>query len=460
MRNLILCGLLLAGAAHSQTIQPDQFAAWIRSSPAPGVYTLAPGVHRATDDRAKPLFLRDGGFEGAEDTPLVIQGAGAGQTIIECPEVCYFSRSEYVTWKGLTIRGYVNTDHARYWRFLGVTLDDPNGIGPTVPNGSRPGILFKAASRDGLNDPDPGSGPITFEGGRFDPVVDGTDTTLDFVGTQGVKILHSTFERCNRGCLQAKGGAGVIEGYEIAYNLIKDAGQRGIMVGGSTDPGRYDPLTTEAKAEFGSADIHDNVILGGNACAVFSTTAGPVRFHHNLCRGASAFQIRMLVESEFPPFYEAGGLRGLQIDHNVFADWGGRWDNVITGMAQIGERWGAASNETISVEHNLFNHWTGQRSWPLRWKQGGNIQVVPGALTFSEDGRSLIDAVGVDNWQDYGPRPEVEPPPIDERLDGAMAFLVVMPDGRVLFYPDAESAAEAAKNGGTVAKLKISGASE
>ena len=455
----ILCGLLFAAAVHPQAIQPDQFQAWIRSSPAPGVHALAPGVHRATEDRTKPLFLAAGRFDGKPDAPIILQGAGMDQTIIECPEVCYFSRSEYVELRDLTIRGYINSDHMRHWRFTRVRWDDPDGIGPRNGQGKLPGIVFKAASSDGPNDPDPGSGPLSFEDNIFEPHPEGIDTALDFVGTQGVELVGNTWSRCNRGCLQAKGGAGIIAPYVIAYNLILDAGDRGIFLGGSTDAGRYHPPVNNAAGEFGGADVRGNIVLGGKACATFASLRGPVRFHHNFCRGASAFQVRMLVETEYPAFRDAGWFRNLAIDHNVFADWTGNWDNTFQSLIQVGEKWGAASNQTIQLKHNLFNHWTGERSWRKEWAQEGNIQVKPEAMRFSVDGRSVVSVDGVDNWPDYGPRP-VAVPPVDHSMDGAPVFMVLWPDGRVLFYPDLSSAADAAENGGIVARILVSGAGE
>ena len=56
MRILILLALSTPFAlAFGQVITPDQFQTFMKSSPAPGVYQLAPGTHQATDDRPMPV---------------------------------------------------------------------------------------------------------------------------------------------------------------------------------------------------------------------------------------------------------------------------------------------------------------------------------------------------------------------------------------------------------------------
>lgn len=366
-----------------------------------GVYEIPAGAHDLSG-----LYVLRGHLWGSEDRPIVISGAGP-ETILRCPGVCYFEASQWVTFRDLTIEGAINSRHLRHWRFERVAFRDA-GIGWPQK------VLLKAtgAPYPERKPVDVGAGPIEFEGCTFDPSPDGADTALDFVATQGVKILRSTFERCNRGCLQAKGGSGIREPFEIAHNWIKDGGQRGVFVGGGANPEFFDPPIDEARAEFGAASIHDNTIVGaasGNsACFVAGTVAGPVAFEHNLCIGQRGYVIRLLDENQHPATKE--GVRNVTVRRNLFATWEPpQWPNTNVVQTTLANsiRW-----ESIAIDDNIFGFASRSQywGWPDRnpLPTTGNIDRADVAIEY-DDGKPRVA-----NWPEYGPRPD---PPTDERAE-------------------------------------------
>jgi len=399
---ILLCILASQATAQTQTTGSPVLAARIQTASgllefltqptAGGVYTIGGGVYTLPPN----TFTQRDRLSGTQQAPIVIQGEGIGKTIIECPNVCYFEPNSWVIWRDLTIRGAINSRHLRHWSFQRVRFDDPNAIGWTQR------VLFKTtgAPTPYSNPVDIGAGPILFENCEFRPHDSAADTTLDFVATQGVQILDSIFEKCARGCWQAKGGSGILEPYIIARNWIQDAGQRGIYLGGGANPEFFDPPLNQAQAEFGAAEVYDNIVEGGNTCFTVGTVSGPIDFHHNLCIAQSGWQFRMIDENQNPATAE--GVRNVTIRDSIMLDWiPPQWPNTNVLASAGTVQW-----HTITMRNLLFNYPSRQYFWG--WPYHVDNPMVKENIIDSADVEYERDADGkprVIDWAEHGPRP-------------------------------------------------------
>ena len=432
MKHLLLA-LFLAIPAAAQIATDEAVRELLDGPTVGGSYSIGAGTFRPGS-----LFVNRGDLSGTADNPVVITGAGISETIIECPSVCYFEPNQHVTFRDLTIRGAWNSRHLRNFTFERVRFDDPEAIG------WRQKVLWKTtgAPVPYVNPVDVGAGPIFFRECEFAPHPDGTDTALDFVATQGVQITDSIWERCNRGCLQAKGGSGIKVAFVIARNWIRDGGSRGIFLGGGTDWNLFDPPIEEAKAEFGSAEVYDNIIEGGDrdisACFTVGTAAGPIDFHHNLCLGQSGHLFRLIDENQHPATIE--GVRNVTIRNSIVAQWKPpQWPNtnVLSTSLANSIRW-----ETIKLADLVFDMASRKKFWG--WPEAdplptvGIIENVTVEIVRDPGGRPRV--VG---WEDYGPRPVV----IDESV-GKMSLFVGQ-NGKLY------STAEAAKRAGEFVEIMV-----
>lgn len=361
-----------------------------------GAYVIGAGVYRLPT----LTVVEEGRLSGTEESPIVIQGEGIGKTIIECPDVCYFEPNSWVVWRDLTIRGGINSRHLHHWGFQRVRFEDPDAIG------WKQRVLFKTTGAPKPYDApvDVGAGPIIFRSCEFRPHDSATDTALDFVATQGVQIFDSIFEKCARGCLQAKGGSGIREPFVFARNWIQDAGQRGIFLGGGTNTEYFDPPLEEAQAEFGSAAVYDNIVEGGSVCFTAGTVRGPIDFHHNLCIGQSGWQFRLVDENQTPETAE--GVRNVIIRRSIMLDWiPPQWPD--TNVLATG---GTIQWDTIVMSNLVFNYDSRQSFWG--WPDHLNSPIVKHNITDFADVEYKRDAAGrpqVVGWSGYGPRPRTHP---------------------------------------------------
>jgi|GEM_PF-2417244 len=340
--------LLLLGsisAAAQTIIETDQeLLELLRQNTAPGVYQLAA---RTFARSGSATYGADPGrLSGTPEEPIIIRGAGINSTTIECPQVCFFSDNENVIFEDLTIRGAINSQHLKNWTFRRVRFKDvaTPELNRRTFGGQAGGVIYKTAGA-GV-----GAGPIVFESCIFDPAeIASPDTVMDFVGVQGVEILDSIFERCNRGCLQSKGGSGTVVPFRIEGNLVRDAGDRGIFVGGGAGPRFFDPPIAISRHEFGSATIRNNVIVGGKACITVSTFGGPVLVENNLCYGQSNFLWRLLKENEAA---DIDVSRDLTVRRNIFAGFTGENEFLFN----YSNRPGHFIWDSIRFEENAFDH--------------------------------------------------------------------------------------------------------
>jgi len=397
---ILLCILAAQATAQTQAIAlagriqtTSGLLEFLTEPTAGGAYVIEAGVHTLPT----LTVTEKGRLSGTREAPIIIQGEGIGKTIIECPNVCYFEPNSWVIWRDLTIRGGINSRHLRHWGFQRVRFEDPQAIGWSQR------VLFKttgAPKTDG-DTVEVGAGPIIFRNCEFSPHESAEDTTLDFVATQGVQIFDSVFERCARGCLQAKGGSGILEPYVIARNWIKDAGSRGLFLGGGTNPQYFDPPIEEAKAEFGSAAVYDNIVEGGSVCFTAGTVRGPIDFRNNLCIGQSGWQFRLVDENQNPATAE--GVRNVIIRRNIMLDWiPPQWAN--TNVLATG---GTIQWDTIVMANLVFNYDSRQYFWG--WPDHVDTPMVKANIIDFADVEYRRDAVGrpyVIDWAGYGPRPK------------------------------------------------------
>jgi hypothetical protein len=338
---------------------------------APGVYELS--ARRFDKPGPGAFSVERGALSGTPDQPVVIRGRGIDLTVIECPGICYFSGNSHVVFEDLTIHGAVNSAYLKHWTFRRVKFKDtiaPGG-GRDTFGGQFGGIVFKTAGGGG------GAGPLLFENVVFDPApIPDPDTTLDFVGVQGVEVIDSVFERCNRGCMQAKGGSGTVIPFRWEGNLIKDAGQRGVFFGGGAGRRYFDPPIEDSRHEFGAAIIRNNVIIGGWACFVGSTFGGPVLVENNLCIGQSRYYWRVLRENDDA---EIGRTQGLTIRRNFFVGFTG-WTSPAFNYSDNASARGHFKWKTFVIEENVFERDPeAERYWPRGLAVRNNITVAESA---------------------------------------------------------------------------------
>lgn len=315
-----------------------------RQNTAPGVYELA--ARTFTRPGSATFGADPGRLTGTREQPIVIRGQGIDQTVIECPQLCFFSNNDFVVFEDLTIRGAVNSQNLKHWifrrvRFVDIATPQLNRL---TFGGQALGVVYKTAGGG------EGAGPILFEECQFEPaILAQPDTVLDFVGVQGVEIVDSVFERCNRGCLQAKGGSGTVVPFRIEGNVVKDAGDRGFFVGGGAGPRFFDPPIEISRHEFGAATIRNNIIIGGKACFAVSTFGGPVLVENNLCFGQSLYLWRVLRENTDLAIDVS---RDLTVRNNVFAGFTGENEFAFNYSANSPEHfiW-----DSILFESNAFD---------------------------------------------------------------------------------------------------------
>ncbi len=348
MRIVTLLVLLGAMPAAGQALIETDLALleFFRHNTVPGVYELS--ARRYAKPGSATFGADEGKLSGTAEQPVVIRGQGIDRTIIECPRICFFSGNSHVIFEDLTIHGAINSAHLKHWTFRRVKFSDAvtPGTSRQTFGGQAGGILFKTAGGG------KGAGPLRFERVIFDPApIPNPDTTLDFVGVQGVEIIDSVFERCNRGCMQAKGGSGAVIPYRWEGNLIKDAGDRGIFFGGGAGRRFFDPPIDISRHEFGSAVIRNNVIIGGLACFAGSTFGGPVLVENNLCIGQSRFYWRALRENDDA---EIAQTRDLTIRRNIFVGFTGE-NELAFNYSRNAPSQGHFVWDSFLIEENAFD---------------------------------------------------------------------------------------------------------
>lgn len=251
--------LTLALVASAQTVKTSaELDSAMRSAAAGGAILLQPGTY---------TLKQHVGSLRALDRPLTISSVDpANPALIDCSGNCYISGARGVTLENLDIAGRMNWDG----------LTHPGESGDLVfrrirfrDAGGGKEMLKLAHLRDVL---------IT-ECSFVRSGAGAHDRPVDAVGVDDLIVEHSYFERCKGGCIQAKGGS---RNTIVRWSLFNVGGSRAIQLGGSTCPTCWGPGKTPGPFESYDGEVHDNVIIGTQACFSLSTQTGGY-VHHNTC---------------------------------------------------------------------------------------------------------------------------------------------------------------------------------
>lgn len=275
--------------------------------------------------------------------------------VIECHGVLYLTESDAVWFENIAFTGAINSRNMRDLKFHHCSFTDSGDIGWEQK------VLFKStgAPYPQFKPTVKGAGPIKFTNCYFDQNPKSKDCMLDFVATQGVEITDSIINFCVRGVMQCKGGSGILDAFVFARNWVRNGGSRGVFFGGVANREFFDPPLAEAKADFGSGYIHDNVIEGGGCAFTMGTVAGPIKVNNNTCIGQSGHQMRLVSENQSPEAKE--GIRNITIENNSFFDWvPPRWPN--TNVLAVADP-GTVQWDTVTLRSLRFNYPSRKQFW-------------------------------------------------------------------------------------------------
>jgi hypothetical protein len=118
------------------------------------------------------------------------------------------------------------------------------------------------------------------------------------------------------GAVQFKGGSDQVD---IVGNLIRDAGWRGVNMGGSTGAVFFRPPLTSSRPNYEAARIRTqaNVFVGGEAAVAF-TGCVDCEFSHNTVVDPAKWVARILQETVSAGAYSFAPTSGGRIVDNIF----------------------------------------------------------------------------------------------------------------------------------------------
>jgi hypothetical protein len=250
--------------------------------------TIAGGIEQATPgtavvihagNYAADLYLD--GVQGSEGAPIWIGGAeGEARPVIAGGgEAIHLTRPRYLILHDLEITGasgnginiddggqYDDEDAARYLGVRRVAIHDIGGGGNE-----------DCLKLSGLNDYFVVDSEFRRCGGG------GAGSGIDHVGCHRGTIARNHFEDISGNAVQSKGGSFDIE---IRYNLMIEAGERGLNMGGSTGFEFFRPPLSTRAANFEARDIRAvaNVIVGGNAALAYVGCVDCVAINNTIVR--------------------------------------------------------------------------------------------------------------------------------------------------------------------------------
>ena len=224
---------------------------------------------------------------------------------------------------------------------------------------------------------------------------------LKLAGVSDVAVLHSTFGRCGDGpgsgavgvggvgvhkatiawnkfsgngygAAQFKGGSDEID---VVGNVVRDAGWRGVNMGGSTGPEFFRPPLTSARPNYEAARIRvrANLFVGGEAAAAF-TGCVDCEFSHNTVVDPSRWAVRILQETaSLGPYAFAPASHG-RIAGNIFYF---KRSDLNTGEdINVGA---GTDPESFSLSRNLwYAHDTPRQSDPRLGHIGADNRAIVG----------------------------------------------------------------------------------
>ena len=255
---------------------------------------------------------------GTADAPIWISGApGESRPVIKGGgDALHFVRPRYLVIQDLDIRDaggngvnvddgdeVTNADAARFVVLQRLAIDNagvhPAGIADCVKLAgvSDVAVLHSTIGRCGNG---PGSGAVGVGG----------------VGVHRATVAFNQFVGNGYGAVQFKGGSDEVD---VVGNVVRDAGSRGVNMGGSTGPEFFRPPLTTARPNYEAARIRvrANRFIGGEAAAAF-TGCIDCEFTHNVVVDPTRWVIRVLQETvSLGQYAFAAASRGLIAD-NIF----------------------------------------------------------------------------------------------------------------------------------------------
>jgi hypothetical protein len=319
-------------------------------------------------------------IRGTGAAPIWIAGApGGSRPVIKGGgDGLHFVRPQYLVIQDLEIRDAAGN---------GINIDDGDEVGN--PEAARFVVLQRLA--------------IGGTGRRPAGIAD----CLKLAGVSDVAVLHSTIGRCGDGpgsgavgvggvgihratiawneftgngygAVQFKGGSDEID---VVGNVVRDAGWRGVNMGGSTGPEFFRPPLTRERPNYEAARIRvrANVFVGGEAAAAF-TGCVDCEFSRNTVVDPSKWAVRILQETVSLGQYAFAPASRGRIADNVFYF---KRSDLNTGEdVNVGA---GTDPETFSLVRNLwYAHDTPRQSEPrlgaLGVDQGSMIGVDPRTL--------------------------------------------------------------------------------
>lgn len=318
------------------------------------------------------LFLSD--VRGTAAAPIWIAGApGEPRPIIQGGgDALHFVRPRYLVVEDLEIRDAAGS---------GINIDDGDEVADA--DAARYVVVRRVTIRD--------------TGVRASGVVD----CLKLAGVNDVAVLHSSFGRCgsgpgsgavgvggvgvhratiafNRftgngyGAIQFKGGSDEIA---VVGNVVRDAGWRGVNMGGSTGAASFRPPLSVSRPNYEAARIRTqaNVFVGGEAAAAF-TGCVDCEFIHNTVVDPQRWVVRVLQETVSAGEYVFAPASGGRIADNIVYF---RRSDLGTGEdINIGP---GTDPESFSLAHNLwYAHDAPRESGPRLGRLGADTGAIVG----------------------------------------------------------------------------------
>ena len=282
------------------------------------VQDLSPGtaIYLHAGMYAGGLYFAD--IRGTAGSPIWIAGApGESRPIIQGGgDGLHFVRPRYLVIQNLEIRDAAgnginiddgdevgNAEAARFVVLRGLTIRDtgvrPSGVADCLKlAGVNDVVVFH--STFGRCGSGPGSGAVGVNG----------------VGVHRVTIAFNQFAANGYGAVQVKGGSDDID---IVSNFVRDAGWRGVNMGGRTDPAAFRPPLTASRPNYEAARVRTraNVFVGGEAAAAFTGCVG-CEFSHNTVVSPSKWIVRVLQENTSAGQYTFAPASAGRVVGNIF----------------------------------------------------------------------------------------------------------------------------------------------
>lgn len=245
---------------------------------APGTYPGGTFLYDLTGTADAPIWI---GGEDPAQRP-VLQGGTEGLHLVR-PRFVIVESLEVAGASGNGINAddggdYANPEAARFVVFRNLWIHDIGGTG------NQDGLKLS-----GLNDYRVLDSGFARCGG------DGSGSGIDHVGCHRGIIARNSFETMVGNAVQCKGGSAEID---IVHCRIRDAGERGINIGGSTGPAFFRPplSTTAPNVEARSIRVVANLFVGGTAPVAFVGCRDALVAHNSIVN-PDHWLLRILQES-------------------------------------------------------------------------------------------------------------------------------------------------------------------